>query len=111
MVDRYLHRSGALKAVFLLVDIRHAPSDNDRMMYQWMASNGYDPIVIATKLDKIKRSQVQKQVKQIRTGLDLPAESRLIPFSATTKQGREEIWDIMEEVIAGEDPYGNHSGK
>ncbi len=111
MVDRYLHRSGALKAVFLLVDIRHAPSDNDRMMYQWMASNGYDPIVIATKLDKIKRSQVQKQVKQIRIGLDLPAESRLIPFSATTKQGREEIWDIMEEVIAGEDPYGNHSGK
>lgn len=111
MVDKYLHRSIALQAVFLLVDIRHAPSENDKMMYQWIVSNGYAPIVIATKLDKIKRSQVQKQVKQIRTGLELPAESRLIPFSATSKQGREEIWKIMEDVIAGEGSYGNHSGQ
>lgn len=111
MVECYLHRSSVLRAVFLLVDIRHAPSDNDRMMYQWIVSNGYEPIVIATKMDKIKRSQLQKQIKQIREGLNLSNESRLIPFSATTKQGREEIWGIMEEVIAGEDSYGSHTGK
>lgn len=65
MVDRYLHSSSALEAVFLLVDIRHAPSENDKMMHQWIVSNGYEPIIIATKLDKIKRSQIAKQTKLI----------------------------------------------
>ena len=111
MVDRYLHSSSALEAVFLLVDIRHAPSENDKMMHQWIVSNGYEPIIIATKLDKIKRSQIAKQTKLIRTGLHLPADTRMIPFSATSRQGREEIWNIMENVIAGEGAYGNHSGQ
>ena len=111
MVDRYLHSSSALEAVFLLVDIRHAPSENDKMMHQWIVSNGYEPIIIATKLDKIKRSQIAKQTKLIRTGLHLPADTRMIPFSATSRQGREEIWKIMENVIAGEGAYGNHSGQ
>ena len=111
MVDRYLHSSSALEAVFLSVDIRHAPSENDKMMHQWIVSNGYEPIIIATKLDKIKRSQIAKQTKLIRTGLHLPADTRMIPFSATSRQGREEIWKIMENVIAGEGAYGNHSGQ
>ena len=111
MVDRYLHSSSALEAVFLLVDIRHAPSENDKMLQQWIVSNGYEPIIIATKLDKIKRSQIAKQTKLIRTGLHLPADTRMIPFSATSRQGREEIWKIMENVIAGEGAYGNHSGQ
>ncbi len=81
------------------------------MMYRWIVSNGYDPVVIATKLDKLKRSQIQKHVKQVREGLMLPKETRLIPFSATTKQGREEIWEIMEAVIAGEDVNGDHSSQ
>ena len=69
LIERYLQKSQMLKAVFLLIDIRHDPSANDKMMYDWIVYNGYDPIIIATKLDKIKRSQLQKQVKAIKTGL------------------------------------------
>ena len=111
LVERYLYSSQALQAVFLLVDIRHAPSENDKMMYQWIVANGYEPIVIATKLDKLKRSQVPKHVKQVREGLQMPPEEILIPFSATSKQGREEIWKILEDVIAGEYTDGHHSGQ
>lgn len=111
LVERYLYSSDALQAVFLLVDIRHAPSENDRMMYQWIVSNGFEPIIIATKLDKLKRSQIQKHVKQVREGLLLSKETKLIPFSAISKQGREEIWEIMEAVIAGEYGNGDHSGQ
>ena len=92
MIERYLHTSRNLKAVFLLVDIRHAPNANDHQMYDWIVQNGYQPIIIATKLDKLKRSQVQKALRTIRDGLSLPKDTLLIPFSAETKQGREEIW-------------------
>lgn len=96
LIERYLHGSGQLRAVFLLVDIRHAPGENDIMMYDWICHNGYDPIIIATKLDKIKRSQVQKQLKIIREGLKVKPGTMMIPFSAETKQGREEIWALIE---------------
>ena len=99
LIERYLQKSQMLKAVFLLVDIRHEPSANDKMMYEWMTYNGYEPLIIATKLDKIKRSQIQKQVKQIRTGLGMKSGSVVIPFSAETKQGREEIWDLIDGWI------------
>lgn len=97
MIENYLNQSAMLKKVFLLVDIRHYPSENDKLMYDWIIHNGYQPIIIATKLDKLKRSQVAKQVKQIRQGLGMKKEDILIPFSAETKQGREEIWAILEE--------------
>ena len=97
MIENYLHRSDMLKKVFLLVDIRHDPSENDKLMYDWIIHNGYQPIIIATKLDKLKRSQVAKQVKQIRHGLGMTKEDILIPFSAETKQGRDEIWAILEK--------------
>ena len=99
MIERYLHGSKQLKAVFLLIDIRHDPSANDRMMYDWINHQGFQPIIIATKLDKIKRSQLQKQVKLIRTGLGMPAQAPVLPYSALTKQGREEIWEYMEQFI------------
>lgn len=98
MIERYLHQSKQLRAVFLLIDIRHVPSANDKMMYDWILSQGYQPIIIATKLDKLKRSQVQKQVKVVRQGLGLSKDSILIPFSAVTKQGRDEIWDLAEKI-------------
>ena len=98
MIEKYLHTSKNLKAVFLLVDIRHEPSANDKMMYDWIVHNGFEPIIIATKLDKIKRSQVQKNVKQIKEGLNLRPGSSIIPFSAETKQGREEIWALIDEL-------------
>lgn len=99
MIEDYLHQSKQLKKVFLLIDIRHAPGENDRIMYEWILKNGYEPIIIATKLDKINRSQVQKQLKLIRTTLQVKEGTILIPFSAETKQGREEIYEILDQVI------------
>ena len=96
LIERYLNTSKQLQAVFLLVDIRHEPSANDKQMYDWVIAQGYHPIIIATKLDKIKRSQVQKHVKMIKEGLGLLPGTVIIPFSAETKQGREEIWDLIE---------------
>ncbi|MEE1314207.1 MAG: ribosome biogenesis GTP-binding protein YihA/YsxC [Faecalimonas sp.] len=96
LIERYLHTSKQLQAVFLLIDIRHEPSANDRQMYEWVVAQGYQPIIIATKLDKLKRSQVQKHVKMIKEGLKLLPGSVVIPFSAETKQGREEIWELIE---------------
>src|SRR5699024_4472051 len=91
LIERYLHHSKQLKAVFLLVDIRHRPSENDKLMYDWIVHNGYAPIIIATKADKLKRSQIQKHIKEVRDGLGLPSETAVIPFSALSKQGRDEI--------------------
>lgn len=102
MIENYLHKSKQLKAVFLLIDIRHTPGANDKTMYDWIVYQGYQPIIIATKLDKLKRSQVQKALKEVRTGLGLKADDIMIPFSAQTKQGRDEIWALMDELAGGE---------
>lgn len=102
MIENYLHTSKQLRAVFLLIDIRHDPSANDKMMYEWMVYQGFAPIIIATKLDKIKRSQIQKNVKAIREGLSVKPGNLIIPFSAVTKQGREEIWDLIDSYIENE---------
>ena len=104
LVERYLHSSRQLKAVFLLIDIRHEPSANDKMMYDWTVGQGYEPIIIATKLDKIKRSQIEKHIKMLRTGLKLIPGTKVIPFSSMTKQGRDEIWELVEtEYIGGQE--------
>ena len=104
MIEKYLHTSQDLKAVFLLADIRHAPGANDKMMYQWIVDSGFKPIIIATKLDKIKRSQVQKQLKLIRTTLEVLPDTLMIPFSSQTKQGRDEIWAVIDEFLTEEAP-------
>ena len=104
MIERYLHGSAQLKAVFLLIDIRHDPSANDKMMYKWVVEQGYNPIIIATKLDKIKRSQVQKHVKMIKEGLNLVPGTKIIPFSSQTKQGRDEIWELIGQECINTDP-------
>lgn len=98
MIEKYLNASKQLKAVLLLIDIRHEPSANDRNMYEWIQYNGYEPIIVATKLDKINRSQLQKHVKMLREGLGAKKETTIIPFSAQTMQGREELWHIIEEL-------------
>ncbi len=111
MIENYLHTSKDLQAVFLLVDIRHAPAANDKMMYDWIADSGFKPIIIATKLDKIKRSQVAKQLKLIRTTLQVLPDTKIIPFSAQTKQGRDEIWAIVDDLLAaGQLPEGEADG-
>lgn len=98
MVERYLKKSKQLKAVFLLIDIRHKPSENDRIMYEWILRQGFHPIIIATKLDKINRSQIQKQVSLIKATLEAEPDTVLIPFSAATRQGRDEIYELLDGV-------------
>ena len=99
MIEKYLRQSANLKQVFLLVDIRHDPSENDKMMYNWIVDNGFRPVIIATKLDKLKRSQVPKHLKEIRTELQMDKETPIFPFSALSKQGRDEIWDFIESMV------------
>jgi len=103
MIERYLKTSAALKAVFLLIDIRHAPGKNDIDMYNWIISNGFEPIIIATKLDKIKRSQLLKQLKLIRDTLGCGTETCIIPFSSETKAGREEVYAILDDILASDE--------
>ena len=103
MIENYLHSSRQLKAIFLLIDIRHEPSANDKMMYEWVVAQGYNPIIIATKLDKLKRSQVDKHVKMVKQGLNLIPGTIVTPFSAETKQGREEIWELTETEFLGKE--------
>lgn len=102
MIENYLNSSKMLRVIFLLIDIRHEPSANDRDMYQWILYHGYHPVIVATKLDKIKRSQVQKNLKTLRTGLGVEKETIIIPFSAETKQGREEIWNYVDQIYEQE---------
>ncbi|MBO5055128.1 MAG: YihA family ribosome biogenesis GTP-binding protein [Lachnospiraceae bacterium] len=99
MIENYLHSSKQLRAVFLLVDIRHEPSGNDRMMYEWILHQGFKPIIIATKLDKINRSQIQKHVKMIKDGLKVEKGTVVIPYSAQTKQGRDEIYELLDSYL------------
>lgn len=102
MIERYLMGSKQLKCVFLLVDIRHEPTANDKQMYEWICANGLRPVIIATKLDKISRGQVKKQTDMIRKSLKATASTTLIPFSAMTKQGAEEIWALIENLVMPE---------
>ncbi|NMB42959.1 MAG: YihA family ribosome biogenesis GTP-binding protein [Clostridiales bacterium] len=99
MIENYLHSSKMLRLVFLLIDIRHDPSENDKLMYDWIVHNGFHPVIIATKLDKIKRSQVSKHLKAIRQKLGMTSEDIIIPFSSTSKQGRDEVWELIEGVL------------
>lgn len=99
MVEKYLRQSNVLRAVFLLIDIRHDPSANGKLMYDWICANGFQPIVIATKADKINRSQLQKQVKAVRQGLGVDKETAVIPFSAQTRQGRDEIYEMIDRIL------------
>lgn len=98
MIEKYLRTSRQLRAVFLLLDIRHEPSANDKSLYDWIIYQGFTPVVIATKLDKINRSQKDKQLKIIREGLGAPSGTKILPFSSLTKQGRDEIWECIEAL-------------
>ena len=102
MIEKYLNSSKQLKLVFLLVDIRHEPNANDKQMYEWVRNAGLEPVVIATKADKINRSQLQKQLKIVKQGLELDKETVLVPFSSVTKAGVEDIWRLIEEKLSSD---------
>jgi len=99
LIERYLHNSTQLKVIFLLIDIRHKPGEHDKQMYRWVVEQGYEPVVIATKLDKIKRSQVDKHLKMLKQELGVSSSGKIIPFSSMTKQGKEEIWALAEQAM------------
>ena len=103
MIENYLHVSKKLQAVFLLIDIRHDPSENDKLMYEWMVSQGFAPIIIATKADKIKRGQINNHIRAIENGLNVEPDTIIIPFSAETKQGKDEIWELIDSLVLQED--------
>ena len=96
MVEKYLKQSKMLKYVFLLIDSRHKPSENDIMMYEWIVSQGVNPIIIATKIDKLKRSQIKGQMELIMKTLNLTSKEQLLAFSSETKAGVNELWEIIE---------------
>lgn len=103
MIENYLHKSKMLKAVFLLIDIRHDPSENDQLMYEWILEQGYAPIIIATKSDKISYSKLEQHIDAIREGLQVEDDTIILPFSAETKEGREEIWELIDSLVLTEE--------
>ena len=102
MIERYLKKSAQLKAVFLLVDIRHEPNANDVQMYEWILANNFEPIVIATKADKISKGAVAKQVSLIKKTLKCVPGTIIIPFSAEDKRGLDEIYGVVDKYLTDE---------
>lgn len=98
MIEDYLLGRESLKAIIMLVDIRHEPGENDKMMYNWLRHYGHRIVVAATKSDKIKRSQLQKHKKMITLSLGLEEGDILIPFSSENKSGRDELWSVIEQL-------------
>lgn len=99
MIEKYLRRSEQLKAVFLLIDIRHDPSANDKDMYEWIVHNGFEPVIIATKSDKISRGQIEKHLKAIRVGLKVRPGTIMIPFSSLNKNGLDKVYEVLEGYL------------
>lgn len=102
IIDRYLHSRDNLKEVFLLVDIRHEPNDNDLMMYNWILEMGFSGYVIATKLDKIGKSRLQQYIKTIANKLDIKDRKKIIYYSSETKENRKYIYNILGEIVGVE---------
>jgi GTP-binding protein len=91
MMQDYFEQAEELLHVLCLVDIRHEPNANDRQMYDWIVKSGHTPVLVATKADKLKRSKVSAQLKVIREGLNAAKGTAVIPFSAQSRSGREQI--------------------
>ena len=103
IMERYLQDRQELCAIFLLVDIRHEPTNDDVMMYEWIKHFGYNCVVIATKADKISRGQYQKHISIIRKKLQLEKDEKVIPLSSSKKTGVEDVWN---EIIAQYQEHG-----
>lgn len=99
MIEKYLTTSTSLKLICLLVDIRHEPTENDRLMYDWIKYHGYKVLVILTKADKLKRSVLSKNIKMIEKSLKVSEEDMVVAFSSETGQGRDEVYEIINNAI------------
>jgi ribosome biogenesis GTP-binding protein YsxC/EngB len=99
MIEKYLNKSKTLKSVFLLVDCRIPPTKDDQQMYDWMVGAGFKPVIIATKTDKLSKNQMIRSLGIIRKTLGAPGDIKILPFSALKRTGREEILDLIEEIV------------
>ena len=99
MIEKYLNTSGQLRQVFLLADARREVAENDRMMLDWIHAAGFEPVIIATKMDKLKRSEVKGRLEALRRGFSLGEVEKLIPFSAQTGLRREQILEEIEKQL------------
>lgn len=100
MIDTYLSNRYNLIQVIQLVDSRHKPTRDDITMIDWIRSFGYKPIIIATKLDKLKKSQIEDNLTEIYNTLSLDDESILFPFSSETREGKDEVLDFIEDICS-----------
>jgi len=98
MIERYLREREPLKLVLHLVDVRHPPTADDVRMYEWLSHYQIPMVVVATKADKISRSQWPKHMKVIRQSLGMPGHVPLVLFSSETGQGREELWSLIAQT-------------
>ncbi len=101
MIEDYLIKREFLKGIILLIDIRHEPGENDKMMYEWLKHYGHKIIIAATKSDKLKRSQINKHLSVIINSLSLSGKDVIIPFSSENKSGKEELWDVIDSIVKG----------
>lgn len=99
MIETYLDTSEALRVVFLLIDIRHEPSKKDVEMYRLLYEKGFNPLIIATKADKISKGAKDKQIALIRKTLGADKETPILPFSALNRDGKEEIWEYIDYFV------------
>ncbi len=99
MIEKYLATSEALRVIFLLVDIRHEPSKKDTEVYRMLFQNGFNPLIIATKADKVSRNVKNKNIGQIRKTLHASQETPVIPFSSVTKEGKDKIWEYIDYFV------------
>ena len=101
LIEEYLRTRETLKVVVLLVDLRHTPNANDVAMYQWLIHFNIPTVIVATKADKISRGNRQKHIKQVRQGLNLGSQGPVICYSATTGEGKDEVWKMVQQYVAG----------
>lgn len=99
MIEGYLAKRPNLIRVIQLVDARHKPTADDKMMLDWINNYGYEPLLVATKLDKLKKSQIEKNLTDIYTELGLDEEAVLIPFSSETREGRDGVLELIEYIL------------
>lgn len=99
MIETYLDTSEALRVVFLLIDIRHEPSKKDVEMYRLLYEKGFNPLIIATKADKISKGAKDKQIALIRKTLGADKETPILPFSALNRDGKEEIREYIDYFV------------
>ena len=98
-IDTYLSKSKKLKLIIMLVDIRHSPSQDDKMMHTWLANSSLPYIIVATKKDKIPRAKLNERLKDIKSSLGLKNDTLVIPFSSETKEGREEVLNYINSIL------------